>query len=243
MVVIKIKTLTAFSTPDLFGKTKRPLCLLLLLLRSALYLLCTAGPFENIFTQNPLNLFLYVALISTLLIFFLVHTGVLSGTFLSLFLLSSLPQFFTLANSIYNLIMKIKCLSFLPLFVYANAKVPLKLNNVIVQFYNLGIIQSKMVTLLVMIFLGYSAVAKEIEKCDRFQFSFDDPNDINNNQNFTEQYFGKNGQPVYYSLSGPMNQLRQTIIWWNNENNTWLGQTEPYSSNNINKTKIKKKKN
>ena len=90
-----------------------------------------------------------------------------------------------------------------------------------------------MVTFLVMIFFGCSAIANEIENCDRVQFSFDDQNDINNNQNFTEQYFDKNGQPVYYSLSGPKNQLRQTIIWWNNENNTWLSQTGPYSSNKI----------
>ena len=115
--ILNIKTLTAFSTPDLFGKTSQT--------TTALYLLCTVDPFKNLFTQNPLNIFIFVALISTLLIFFLVHTGVISRTFLSLLLLSSLPQFafFTLANSIfiYNLIMKIKSLSFLPLLVYVNA--------------------------------------------------------------------------------------------------------------------------
>ena len=96
-----------------------------------------------------------------------------------------------------------------------------------------------MVTFLVVIFLGYSAAAKESENCDRVQFSFEDQNGKNTSQNFTRQSLEKNGQPVYYSLSGPKNQLRQTIIWWNNENNTWLSQTGPYSSNKITKTKIK----
>ena len=90
-----------------------------------------------------------------------------------------------------------------------------------------------MVTFLVMLVLGCSAVAKESENCDRVQFSFNDQNGKNTSQNFTRQSLEKNRQPVYYSLSGPKNQLRQTIIWWNNENNTWLSQTGPYSSNKI----------
>ena len=92
-----------------------------------------------------------------------------------------------------------------------------------------------MIAVLVLIFLGCSAVAKKSENCDRVQFSFNDQNGINTSQNFTKQPIEKNEQPVYYSLSGPKNQLRQTIIWWNNKNNTWLSQTGPYSSNKITK--------
>ena len=97
-----------------------------------------------------------------------------------------------------------------------------------------------MVTFLVVIFLGCSAIANEIENCDRVQFYFDDQNDINNNQNFTEQYFVKNGQPVYYSFWRNKNYTKlQTIVWRNNENNAWLSQTTPYSGNKISKTKTK----
>ena len=69
-----------------------------------------------------------------------------------------------------------------------------------VQFYNLCIIQNKMVIFLVMIALGYSAVAKESENCDRVQFTLEDLNGINTDQNFTKQSFEKNGQPVYVFL-------------------------------------------
>ena len=47
-------------------------------------------------------------------------------------------------------------------------------------------------------------------------------------QNFTAQSFERNKQPVYYSLIGPQNQLNQTIIWWNKENDTWLGEIRSY---------------
>ena len=101
-------------------------------------------------------------------------------------------------------------------------------------------IQSKGVTVLIIIFLGCSADAKESEECDRVQFSFDDENGINSSQNFTKQSFDKNGQPVYYSISGLKYQWRQTIIWWNNETNSWLSQTQSYSpGDKITKTKIK----
>ena len=100
-------------------------------------------------------------------------------------------------------------------------------------------IQSKMVLILVIIFLGCSAVAKESEKCDRVQFSFDDQNGTTTNQNFTETSLEKNGQPVYYSLIGPKKNYKQIIVWWNNETNTWLSQTRPYSCNKITKTKIR----
>ena len=104
------------------------------------------------------------------------------------------------------------------------------------------LIQSKMITFMVIIFLGCSAVAKESENCDRVQFSIDNQTGIKTIQNFTRQSFGKNGQPVYYSFSRtPEYQHIQTLIWWNNENNTWLSQTiinslMPSSGNKITKT-------
>ena len=75
-----------------------------------------------------------------------------------------------------------------------------------------------------MIFLGCSAIANEIENCDRVQFSFEDLNGINTDQNFTKQSHEKNGQSVYYSFSRSM----ETIIWRNNANNAWLAQTRLY---------------
>ena len=90
--------------------------------------------------------------------------------------------------------------------------------------------QSKMVTFLLMIFLGCSAVEKESDNCDRVQFSFE-----GQNHNFTKQYFEKDEQPVYYSLKNTI----QTIIWWDNETNTWLSQTRTRIGNKITKANIK----
>ena len=92
-------------------------------------------------------------------------------------------------------------------------------------------IQSKVVTVLVIIFLGCSALANESEKCDRVQFTFNDQKGINIVQNFTKQSFEKNGQPVYYSFDQVKNENMQSIMWWSIENNTWLSQTRPHSSN------------
>ena len=92
------------------------------------------------------------------------------------------------------------------------------------------------------IFLGCSAVAEESENCNRIQFSFDDRYGISTHHNFTKQSFEKNGKPMYYTLSETAkNQNIQAIIWWNNENKTWLSQTMPYSDGNkiTIKTKIK----
>ena len=174
------------------------------------------------------------------------NTGVLSRTFLSLLLLSSLPQFvfFTLANSIYNLIMKIKIFiicSFICLCQRISAsEIDAGFGSCWLQKQNLDhsrmFIQSKMVIFVVMIVLGCSAVANESENCDRVQFSFDDQNDINSFQNFTKQSFEKNGQPVYFSFSRTKNQYKYTYIWWNNE--TWLSKTMTDSSNKITKVKI-----
>ena len=116
--------------------------------------------------------------------------------------------------------------------------------QIIVPFVNCQnsnmFIQIKGATLLVIMFLGCSAVAKESENCDRMQFSFTDLEGINTSQNFTKQSFDKNGQPVYYSYSeNTENYNGQTIIWRNKENNTWLSQTRPHSGNKTNKTKTK----
>ena len=102
------------------------------------------------------------------------------------------------------------------------------------------LIQCKMVTLFVLIFLGCSAVTIKSEMCDRVQFSFHDQNNINTSQNFTKQSFVKNGQPVYYSFWRAKNHTKlQTIIWRNNENTIWLSQTRTWIGNKITKTKIK----
>ena len=88
------------------------------------------------------------------------------------------------------------------------------------------LIECEMVTLLFIIFLGCSAVAKErSEKCDRVQFTVDDQNGISTHQNFTKQSFEKNGKPVYYTFSETANNQLQTIVWWDNENNTWLSKS------------------
>ena len=96
-------------------------------------------------------------------------------------------------------------------------------------------IQSKMIAVLVMICLGCFVVAEESENCVRVQFSFDDPNDINNNLNFTKQSLEKNGKPVYYTAGLEI----QAIIWRNTENNKWLSKTRTYNGNKIMKPKKK----
>ena len=111
-------------------------------------------------------------------------------------------------------------------------------------------VQSKMVIFLVIVLFGCSADANESKMCDRVQFSFDDLNGINNNQIFTKQSFEKDGQPVYYSFrTAKYQQNIQTLIWWNNRNDTWLSQTiknflmpTTSSGNKITKTKTKIRK-
>ena len=99
-------------------------------------------------------------------------------------------------------------------------------------------IQSKMVAVLIIIFLGCSAVAQESENCDRLQVSFDDQEGINNIQNFTKQSLYKNEKPVYYSVFRSKKLWRYTIMWWNNQSNNWLSQTGTWDSNKIIKAKI-----
>ena len=99
------------------------------------------------------------------------------------------------------------------------------------------LIQSKMVTFLVIVFFGCRVVATESDNCVRVQFSIDDENGINTNQNFTKQSFVKNEQPVYYSYSRTADsKFIQTIIWRDNE--SWLSQERHSSGNMITKTKI-----
>ena len=86
-----------------------------------------------------------------------------------------------------------------------------------------------------MIFLGCSLVANE--NCDRVRFSSDDQKDLIK-ENFTEQSFEQNGKPVYYSVRGPKNQWRYTVIWWSNETSTWLSKTILDGSDKITKTEI-----
>lgn len=85
-------------------------------------------------------------------------------------------------------------------------------------------IQSKMITILLIIVQDCIAVEEEIENCDRVQFSFDQ-NGKNTSENFTRQSFDKNGKPVYYSVFGSKNNLSRAVIWWSNKTNNWLSQT------------------
>ena len=83
-----------------------------------------------------------------------------------------------------------------------------------------------MARLLLILFLGCNAVAKESEKCDRVQFSFNDQTGTNSIQNFTKQSFNKSGKPVFYSVFGPQKKWRYSVVWWNNKDNKWLSQTK-----------------
>ena len=65
------------------------------------------------------------------------------------------------------------------------------------------------------IWFWFSVLAKADEKCGTIEFkglsrytSF--------HSNFTKQSFDFNGRPLYYSLN-------MEIIWWNSEENSWLG--------------------
>ena len=88
------------------------------------------------------------------------------------------------------------------------------------------LVQSKMITILLIIVHGCIAVVEEFENCDRVQFSFNDQTGTNSIQNFTKQSFDKNGKPVYYSVFGPKKKWRYSLIWWNKKTNKWLSQTK-----------------
>ena len=87
-------------------------------------------------------------------------------------------------------------------------------------------VQSKMITILIMIVQVCVAVVEEFGNCDRVQFSFNDQTGTNSIQNFTKQSSDKNGKPVYYSVFRFKNKLRYSVIWWNKKTNKWLSQTK-----------------
>ena len=99
-------------------------------------------------------------------------------------------------------------------------------------------VQSKMVTILLMIVHGCIAVTEEFENCDRVQFSLSDQTGKDSIQNFTKQPSDKNGKPVYYSVFRSKKLWRYTIMWWNNQTNNWLSQTGTWNSNEIIKAKL-----
>ena len=87
-------------------------------------------------------------------------------------------------------------------------------------------VQSKMITILLIIVHGCIAVVEEFENCDRVQFSFNDQTGTNSIQNFTKQSFDKNGKSVYYSVFRLKKKLRYSVIWWNKKSDKWLSQTK-----------------
>ena len=87
-------------------------------------------------------------------------------------------------------------------------------------------VQSKMVTILLMIVHGCIAVTEEFENCDRVQFSLSDQTGKDSIQNFTKQPSDKNGKSVYFSVFRFKKKLRYSVIWWNKKNNKWLSQTK-----------------
>ena len=112
------------------------------------------------------------------------------------------------------------------------------------QKYDTDMKQNKIILKLLFIILLVCLNYCKSKNCNRIQFDFLDQNGINTSQNFTEQTFRKNGQPVYYSYSRTADyKLIQIIIWRNSENNKWLSQTiinhlTPSTGNNVTKTNI-----
>ena len=104
-------------------------------------------------------------------------------------------------------------------------------------------VQSKMITILLIIVHGCIALVEEFENCDRVQFSLSDQLSTNSILNFTKQSFDKNGKPVYYSVFGPKKKWRYSVIWWNKKSNKWLSQTKRSLNhligNKITKAKLK----
>ena len=60
-----------------------------------------------------------------------------------------------------------------------------------------------------------SVLTKADEKCDTIEFKGVSRN-RSLHSNFTKQSFDFDGRPLYYSLN-------MEIIWWNGEENSWLG--------------------
>ena len=92
------------------------------------------------------------------------------------------------------------------------------------------LIQRKIITTFVIIFLICNVVAIEIENCDTtLQLTFNDSEGTNVYKNFSKQSFVFNEKPVYYLLDGTKWNWNKTTIWWSKENNSWYLQTDPYS--------------
>ena len=103
-------------------------------------------------------------------------------------------------------------------------------------------VQSKMITILLIIVHGCIAVVEVFENCDRVQFSFNDQTGTNSIQNFTKQSFVKNGKPVYYSVFGLKEHWRHSVIWWSNTNK-WVSQIGRRSGHLISNKITKAKQN
>ena len=84
-------------------------------------------------------------------------------------------------------------------------------------------IQTKIVTILIVVVHGCIVVVAENENCNRVQFTLEDQTGNSSIQNFTKQSFVKNGKPVYYSVFGPKKDWRHSVIWWSNTNQ-WVSQ-------------------
>ena len=59
-------------------------------------------------------------------------------------------------------------------------------------------------------------LARAEDKCHTIEFKVVSRNSTSFHSNFTKQSFDFNGRPLYYSLN-------MEIVWWNSEENTWLG--------------------
>ena len=77
------------------------------------------------------------------------------------------------------------------------------------------VIQSHIAIISFIIWFRLILLAKAENKCDTIEFKVVSRN-TSFHSNFTKQSFDFNGRPLYYSLN-------MEIIWWNSEENTWLG--------------------
>ena len=84
-------------------------------------------------------------------------------------------------------------------------------------------IQRKMVTFLVIVFFGCSAIAEEKCECDIFQTS-KNTNENNSYEvtNFTKQSGEINGRPFYFSIK---KEDEKEIVWWNDTASSWMIQS------------------
>ena len=93
------------------------------------------------------------------------------------------------------------------------------------------LIQNKILIIFTIKCLFCSAILADTSKeCDVIQFAFTEPGGKPIFHNFTEQHFKENEQPIYYSFHGESPNQDQTIIFWNNEDKAWTGQTRIFDS-------------